>query len=300
MIQTAKPAKPWKAGLEVLRQALLLVAATFCFVVAVKGFIIPNHLLTGGVTGMSLLLHALFKWPVGLLTFLFNVPIFLLGFRDVGKKFAAYSGLAVLLFSLTVDHMPIGPLTKDPLLASIFGGIVGGLGSWLAIQAGGSLGGFDILGVVLNRRFSLGMGEVGLVLNGALVMASGVMNTPELAMYTLVGIYVGSRTLDALQAPRPRKAVLIVSKESAAIKERILLEMARGVTILKAEGAFTGEGSNVLMCVLTRYELMELRDIIRTEDPQAFVTVLEASDVIGRFRRPTAFDIWKRHQDRLK
>ena len=76
--------------------------------------------------------------------------------------------------------------------------------------------------------------------------------------------------------------------------------MARGVTILKAEGAFTGEGSNVLMCVLTRYELMELRDIIRTEDPQAFVTVLEASDVIGRFRRPTAFDIWKRHQDRLK
>jgi uncharacterized membrane-anchored protein YitT (DUF2179 family) len=293
---SVKSARPWKVTLDLFRQVLLLAGAILCFVVAVKGFILPNHLLTGGVTGMALLLHALFKWPVGLLTFLFNVPIFLLGWRDVGKRFVAYSGLSVVLFSLTVDHVPIGALTRDPLLASIFGGVIGGLGSALAIQAGGSLGGFDILGVVLNRRFSLGMGEVGLVLNGALVVASGLMNTPELAMYTLVGIFVGSRTLDTLQAPRPRKAALIVSRQSAAIKERILIQMARGVTLLKAEGAYSGEENNVLLCVLTRYELRELQDILKQEDPEAFVTVFEASDVIGRFKRPTAFDIWKKHQ----
>lgn len=287
---------PFRATLSVARQVLLLLAGTICFVVAVKGFILPNHMLTGGVTGLSLLLYALFKWPVGLLTLLFNVPIFLLGFRDVGRRFVFYSGLAVLLFAATVDHIPIGALTMDPLLASIFGGILSGLGSALAIQAGGSLGGFDILGVVLNRRFSLGMGEVGLVLNGALVVAAGIMNSPELAMYTLVSIYVSSRTLDTLQAPRPRKAALIVSRQSIAIKERILLDMARGVTLLKAEGAYTGEEGNVLLCVLTRYELRDLKDIVREEDPEAFVTVFEASDVIGRFKRPTAFDLWKKSQ----
>jgi len=287
---------PLRAGLDLARQVSLLLAGTACFVVAVKGFIIPNHMLTGGVTGLSILLHALFKWPVGLLTLLFNVPIFLLGFRDVGRRFALYSAFAVLLFAATVDHVPIGALTMDPLLASIFGGILSGLGSALAIQAGGSLGGFDILGVVLNRRFSLGMGEVSLILNGALVVASGVMNSPELAMYTLVSIYVSSRTLDSLQAPRARKAALIVSRQSAAIKERILFEMARGVTLLKAEGAYTGEEGNVLLCVLTRYELRDLRDIVRKEDPEAFVTVFEASDVIGRFKRPTAFDLWKKSQ----
>jgi len=296
MAGTARTNLPLKAILAVARQLFLLLAGTLCFVVAVKGFIIPNHLLTGGVTGLSLLLNALFKWPVGLLTLLFNVPIFLLGFRDVGRRFALYSGLAVLLFAATVDQFPIGALTLDPLLASIFGGILSGVGSALAIQAGGSLGGFDILGVVLNRRFSLGMGEVGLVLNGALVMASGVMNSPELAMYTLVSIYVSSRTLDTLQAPRPRKAALIVSRQSAAIKERILSDMARGVTLLKAEGAYTGDEGNVLLCVLTRYELRDLKDIVREEDPEAFVTVFEASDVIGRFKRPTAFDLWKKSQ----
>ena len=198
MTGTARTNLPLKATLAVARQLFLLLAGTLCFVVAVKGFIIPNHLLTGGVTGLSLLLHALFKWPVGLLTLLFNVPIFLLGFRDVGRRFALYSGLAVLLFAATVDQFPIGALTLDPLLASIFGGI--------------------------------------------------------------------------------------------------LSDMARGVTLLKAEGAYTGAEGNILLCVLTRYELRDLKDIVREEDPEAFVTVFEASDVIGRFKRPTAFDLWKKSQ----
>ncbi len=296
MTSAAKDATVRKRSLALVRQTLLLALGTLAFVVAVKGLIQPTHLLTGGVTGVALLLSALFHWPVGLLTFVFNVPIFVAGFRDVGRKFAFYSGAAVLLFSLTVDHIPVPTLTHDPLLAGIFGGLLSGLGSALAIQAGGSLGGFDILGVVLNRRFSLGMGEASLVLNGVLVLASGLLDVPEQAMYTLISIYVASRALDTLLAPRSRKAVMIVSKESPAIKERILIQMARGVTLLKAEGAYTGEASNVLLCVLTRYELKELKEIIRAEDPQAFVTVFEASDVIGRFKRPTAFDVWKKNQ----
>lgn len=287
-----------REALQVLRQLLLLGAGIFCFVLAIRGFILPNRFFSGGVTGLALLLHALLKWPVGLLTLLFNIPIFVLGFRDVGRRFAIYSGLSVVAFWLGVDHVPIEPLTRDPMLASIFGGLLGGLGSALAVRAGGSLGGFDILGVVLNRRFSLGIGEVGLLLNGALILAAGLLQDLELAMYTLVSIFVASWALDALQSPRPRKAVLVVSKRHAEIKERLLFQMARGVTILKAEGAYTGEDVSVLLCVVTRYELKELQEIVRGEDPEAFVSVLEASDVIGRFKRPTAFSLWQKSRRR--
>ena len=284
---------------QTMRQIVLLAAGVLFFVVAIRGLLLPQKLFTGGVTGLSLLLHALLGWKIGLLTLLFNIPIFLLGFRDLGRRFALYSGMAVVGFWLLVDHMPVPVLTRDPLLASIFGGLLGGVGSALAVRAGGSLGGFDILGVVLNRKFSLGVGEVGLVLNGMLIVAAGLIGDPERAMYTLVSIYVGSRTLDALQTPRPRKAVLIVSKENRAIKERLLFEMGRGVTLLKAEGAYTGEDTNVLICVITRFELKELRDIVKGEDPQAFVSVLEASDVVGRFKRPSAFSLLKKRRSEV-
>jgi len=273
---------------------LLLALGILAYVVAIRCLILPQHLLSGGVTGMALLLHAVFGWSVGLMTLLFNIPIFVLGFRDVGRRFAAYSAVSVVGFWLLVDHLPLPTLTHDPLLASIFGGVLGGLGGALAVRAGGSLGGFDILGVVLNRRFSLGIGEVGLVLNGAMIVAAGLIGNPERAMYTLVAIFATSWTMDGLQTPRPRKAVLIVSKNHRAIRERLLFEMGRGVTVFKAEGAYSGEDTNVLLCLVTRYELREIRDVILREDPEAFVSVLEASDVIGRFRRPTAFSMWQK------
>jgi uncharacterized membrane-anchored protein YitT (DUF2179 family) len=269
---------------------ILLQLGVLSYVIAIKAFYIPNHLLSGGVTGIALLLHLLFNWPVGFLTFLFNIPIFLIGIRDVGKKFAVISALGVVAFWLVVDHVPIPPATHDHLLAAIFGGLLGGLATALALKAGGSLGGFDILGVVLNRRFSLGVGEASLILNGALISAAGLIENFELAMYTLVAIYVAGRSLDAIQLPRPRKAVLVFSKKNHTIKARILAEMGRGVSLFKTMGAYSGEEYEALLCVVTRYELREMRDIIRSADPEAFVSVLEASDVMGRFQRPSAFE----------
>jgi uncharacterized membrane-anchored protein YitT (DUF2179 family) len=271
-----------------------MVVATVCYIASIKMLIQPNHLLSGGVTGVSLLFHALVNFPVGFGVMALNVPIFLWGFRDVGRRFAFYSALGVVLFWLGADHLPLGPATDDPMLGAIFGGVLGGIGSAIALKAGGSLGGLDILGVVLNRRFGVGVGEASLVLNGVLVLSTGLLEKPELAMYTLIGIYATSKTIDALYAPTPRKAVLIVSRASHAIRESIMAQMHRGVTILKGEGAFTHEGIEVLFCVLTRYELQELREIAQREDPEAFVSVWQASDVYGRFRKPNAFSYLKK------
>jgi uncharacterized membrane-anchored protein YitT (DUF2179 family) len=149
------------------------------------------------------------------------------------------------------------------------------------------LGGFDILGVVVNRRFGVGVGEVLMALNGGLVVAAGLTSTPELAMYTLVGIFAGSRTVDALQTPRPRKTFLIVTRRAEAIRERIVAEMNRGLTVLPGVGGFDRESVSVVLCVVTLAEVRELQELVRATDPRSFTVVLEASHVAGWFR-PTS------------
>jgi uncharacterized membrane-anchored protein YitT (DUF2179 family) len=276
---------------------LLLLAGTLAFVFAVRGLILPNRILSGGVTGMALLLNRLTGFPLGLAMALLNVPIFALGVRYIGRGFALRSAAAVLASWLLADYAPVPAWTHDSLLAGVFGGLLAGLGTALAMKAGGSLGGFDILGVVVNRRFGLGVGEVLLVLNGAMVIVAGILGTPELAMYTLVTIYVTGKTIDTLQSPRRRKAFLIMTRRPESIRDRVLKQMNRGMTVFRAEGAWSHEGITALLCVVTRTELRELGDIVQEEDPRSFVVVLESSEVMGSFRNPTAAAYWRRLQE---
>ena len=264
---------------------------------AVRALVLPNHLLSGGVTGIALFLNRTLHVPVGLGMTLLNVPIFLFGTRYVGRRFAILSGIAVLATWVLTDTLPIPALTNDPLLAGIFGGVLFGLGSALALRAGGSLGGFDILGVVVNRRFGLGVGEVLLVLNGALVILTGLMESAELAMYTLALIFTSGKTLDVLQAPRRRMAFLVMTHRPDTMRDRILRDMNRGVTLFRAEGGYTQSEITALLCVVTRAEIRELSDIVQEEDPAAFIVVLESNDVLGAFRNPPAAAYWKRLQE---
>jgi uncharacterized membrane-anchored protein YitT (DUF2179 family) len=280
-------------------RVFLLMSGVFLFVLALRGLIQPNHLLSGGVTGTALLLANLTHVPVGLGIALLNVPVFLLGIRYIGREFAVYSAVAVATSWLAADYVPFTPLTKDPLLAGVFGGLLFGVGTALAMRAGGSLGGFDILGVVINRRFGLGVGEVLLTLNAILIIASGIIKGPELAMYTLVSIFTCGKTIDALQAPRSRKAFLIMTRRPDPIRQRVVEKMGRGLTVFKAEGAYTHADITALLCVITRPEVKELSDLIEGEDPEAFVVVLEAGNVLGSFRTPSAAAYWKRLQEPL-
>jgi uncharacterized membrane-anchored protein YitT (DUF2179 family) len=278
-------------------RCLLLLAGVLAFVLAVRGLILPNRILSGGVTGMALLLNRLAGFPLGLAMALLNVPIFVLGARYIGRAFVLRSAAAVLATWILADYAPVPAWTHDSLLAGVFGGLLAGLGTALAMKAGGSLGGFDILGVVVNRRFGLGVGEVLLVLNGAMVVVAGLIGSPELAMYTLVTIYATGKTIDTLQSPRQRKAFLIMTRRPDPIRDRVLKQMNRGMTVFRAEGAWSHEGITALLCVVTRTELRELGDIVQEEDPGAFVVVLESSEVMGSFRNPTAAAYWRRLQE---
>ncbi len=290
-------ATPWRFVMRATGRAMFLLLGVIAFVVALRGFIQPNQLLAGGIGGASLLLERLSGLPLGLLYLLLNVPIFFLGTRFLGRRFAALSAVAVVGTWVIADWLPIPQLTDDPMLAGIFGGAVSGIGTALTMRAGGSLGGFDIVGVVINRRFNLGVGEVLLALNAGLVLAAGAIASPEAAMYTLIGIFATRWTIDSLTSSRPRKAFLVITGKPASIADRILRQMGRGVTALPARGAWTGDELTALLCVVTQPEMGEVEEVVRAADPEAFVVVLEASQVAGRFQTPPAWRYWRRLKD---
>ncbi len=283
--------------LRVVWRLLLLSAGSLAFAWAVRALVVPNGLLSGGVAGLAILSHRLAGVPIGLAYAVLNIPIFFLGARIVGRGFILGSGVAVLVTWVVTDLAAIPPATNDPLLAGIFGGVLYGVGTALGLRAGASLGGFDILGVVVNRRFGLGVGEVLLVLNGVLILLTGSIESPEKAMYTLVLIFASGKTVDVLTAPRRRKAFLVMTRRPEPIRERVLKTMNRGVTLFRAEGGWSHTEVAALLCVVTRAEVRELSDLVHEEDPEAFIVVLESSEVQGAFRNPTAAAYWRRLQE---
>lgn len=286
-----------RRALRVVWRLLLLGAGSLAFAWAVRALVVPNGLLSGGVAGLAILAHRLFGAPIGLAYAVLNIPIFILGARIVGRGFILGSGVAVVITWVVTDLTAIPPATNDPLLAGIFGGVLYGVGTALGLRAGASLGGFDILGVVVNRRFGLGVGEVLLVLNGFLILLTGSIESPEKAMYTLVLIFASGKTVDVLTAPRRRKAFLVMTRRPEPIRERVLRTMNRGVTLFRAEGGWSHTEVAALLCVVTRAEVRELSDLVHEEDPEAFIVVLESSEVQGAFRNPPAAAYWRRLQE---
>jgi uncharacterized membrane-anchored protein YitT (DUF2179 family) len=273
-------------------QALVVLAGEMLNAFAFRALIVPNGLLSGGVVGSALLINRVFGLPIGLQTVLYNIPIFWLGWRFLGRRFVALSVLGVVSFSVLVDNLHVPLLTQDLLLVAVFGGLLTGIADGLIIRFGGSTGGFDILGLIVSRRFGLAIGQVFLAFN-AIIIALSAFTVPnftlgvELAMYTLISLYVGTQLIDRIVEATPRPVAIIVSTKDHEIAGAILTTLGRGVTYLEGTGAYTSQRRRVLMCVLTRYELVVLRRLVAQLDPHAFIVVLNAADVIGRFDRPS-------------
>lgn len=274
-------------------QMLLVLLGTTISALAFSRLIVPNNMLSGGVAGLTLIINQLTGLPAGTMLLLLNIPILFLGYKQIGGRFILLTILAVASFSLQLDLLPTQPAVDDLLLAAVFGGALNGIGLGLVLRAGGSTGGTDIIGVVLNRRYSFSVGEVLLYFNALIVLASALLFNLEAALYTLIAMFVTSKVVDTLQNSGRRKTALIISDHSDQIAQRIQTELHRGVTFLQGEGAYQHGQRKVAMCVLTRFELSLLKEIVLQEDAQAFMTVSETTEVVGRFqprgpfRRPT-------------
>lgn len=249
---------------------------------ALEAFLIPNTILDGGVTGISIIISKITSIPLSVLVLILNIPFVYLGYKSVGKNFLFRTIYSMIVFSifLTLFHH-VEPFTEEMLLATVFGGVLLGAGVGLVIHFGGCVDGTESLGVVLSKKTSLSVGQVVLICNLIIYTVAGLMFGMDRAMYSLLTYVITFKVIDFVSVGLEQaKAALIVTEKGTDLSKEIYKRLGRTTTTIKGKGLISGE-KEVLYCVLTRIEIFELNRIIEEMDESAFVTILEVSDIIG-------------------
>ena len=246
-------------------------------------FMTPNKIAPGGITGIATILNHLFQWPVGTVTLILNVPLFLISYKAMGRIFAFRSLVATLFFTLFIDVLPLQPMTTDPLLGALYGGVMLGAGLGLIMRGGATTGGSDMVARMVNKRFQfISTGSFLFAIDFAVVVSAGFLIGATEALYSLICIFLSARIMDTIIIGfSSNKACFIISSRWQEISDRIMRDMDRGVTQLTARGAYTGAERPTLLCVIGRSEIMALKRILREEDEKAFVIIVEAHEAIG-------------------
>ncbi|GAA3400891.1 YitT family protein [Paenibacillus hodogayensis] len=247
-------------------------------------FLVPHRLLSGGLSGISMMVGYFTGWNIGLLYFLFNLPVLIWGWIAIGHRFVVLSIVSVVLTTCWMQLVPDNLLNTDPIIGAVFGGALLGVGSGLSLRAGGSTGGLDIVGSIVTRRRDFPLGMLLFVLNGLVVLALGLVIGWDAALSSMLSIFIAGKVVDAIHIRHVKVTAFIVTSFKQEMTDK-LLELPRGVTLIHTEGAFSHLPQHMLMTVTTRYELAELRRIIKDTDPKAFVNIVETVEVIGEFRK---------------
>jgi uncharacterized membrane-anchored protein YitT (DUF2179 family) len=274
----------WPVLRDIGWNLFLLCAGSVLTAVGINGLLIPHRFVSGGVTGLALLLHYLMPvLSVAVIYAVANVPLFLAGWFFISRRFFLYSIVGMIIFSSAIAWVDPGAIpVKDPLLAAILAGIVLGTGSGIILKSLGSAGGTDILSVILLQHFSIRLGTTRLAFNIMVLAAAALLFSIEDALYTLIYLYVSAQIVDlVVTGLSQRKAVFIISPQWERISPRILTEIHRGVTILRGQGAYSQREQQILYTVLTFREVATLKQIVRSEDPAAFVVISDTTEVMG-------------------
>ena len=246
-------------------------------------FLTPNRIAPGGITGIATILNYLLHWPVGTVSLLMNLPLFMISYKAMGRIFAFRSLVATILFSVFIDILALRPVTDDPLLGALYGGVLLGIGLGLIMRGGATTGGSDMVARMIHKRFQfISTGSLLFVIDFAVVLAAGFLIGISEALYALVSIFLTAKVMDVVIIGfSSNKACFVISPRWREISDRIMKEMDRGVTQLTARGAYTGTERPTLLCVISRSEITAFKRILREEDENAFVIVVEAHEAIG-------------------
>lgn len=266
--------------------ALILVGALIQ-AAALRLFLVPADLISGGISGLAQLINHYTDFPIGLMIFLGNIPLFLLGWRHLGgPRFATRTLLSILAFSgftdLLVLFLPSAGVTDDLVLNTIYGGLLLGIGLGVVYRGRGTSGGSDILGRILNWRFNITISQAYLITDSLVVLAAGFVFGWTKALYGLVLIYVSGLAAElALEGTNVIRSAMIVTTQTEAIAQVIMRELERGVTILAGTGAYTGEPRHVIYCVVSRMDINRLKGLVHDIDPKAFMVIGQAQEALG-------------------
>jgi uncharacterized membrane-anchored protein YitT (DUF2179 family) len=273
---------------EVVKRAFLITIGAVIMAVGLEIFLVPNQVIDGGIVGVSIMLSHITGIKLGLFIFILNIPFFFIGYKQIGKTFAFSTlyGIIILSISTTFLH-PVAAFTQDILLASLFGGIVLGIGVGMVIRYGGSLDGTEILAILSSKRLPFSVGEIIMFVNLFILASAGFVFSWDRAMYSLLAYYVAFKLIDiTIKGLDESKSVWIISENYEEIGDALLHRLGRGVTYLKGEGAFSGDDKKVIFCVITRLEEAKLKDIVAEHDPSAFLAIADIAEVRGgRFKK---------------
>lgn len=269
----------------IIKQALLIGLGAFVCAAGVNLFLVPHHFLTGGVSGLSVLTSYLTSLGVGLFVFVYNIPIFILGFIYVSRKFllgSLWGTLLLAAFFEVTASLSHYQLTTEPLISAIFGGAFVGVGVGLAFRGNGSLGGADIVSAVVRSKWSTSIGTVTFLFNIGIVTAGGLLFGIEIALATIIGLAVQAILTDKVIAGFDEsKAVFIMSVHHQIIADYIMKKIGRGVTFLEGEGAFLHQRRRVVYAVITLPQLSRLKYFVKSVDADAFLVVGDVTEVHG-------------------
>ncbi|WP_041087266.1 YitT family protein [Jeotgalibacillus soli] len=265
-----------------------IIMGSIVVAIAFNVFLLPNEVASGGISGISTILNNVFGWRPSLVQILFNVPLFIAGLIFLGFQFGIKTAIGSFFLPLAV-YLTEGwePWTEDPLLGALFGGIGVGIGIGIVFRGKASTGGTDLAAQIIHKYSGLGLGTCVALIDGLIVLSAAVVFDIERGLYAMIGLYVTSKTIDLVQIGFGRsKMIYIITNRQEEISHAIFEEVDRGVTKLSAQGGYTDHERPILMCVIDQTEFTKLKQAIRKIDPNAFVIVSDASEVLGEgFKR---------------
>ena len=267
---------------------IMLIIGTIIAAAALECFLIPNTILDGGITGISIIIYKLFQVPLWLLVIVINIPFIFIGYKNLGKNFLIRTLISMISFAFFLSFFElVKPFTEEILLATIFGGALYGLGVGMVIHFGGCVDGTESVAIVISKKTSFSVGQIVLMFNLIIFAVAGFIFGFDRAMYSLLTYIITFKVIDFVsEGLEQAKAALIITSKGTDLSEEIYKKLGRTTTTIRGKGIITGE-KEVLYCVLTRMEIYELKHLVEEMDESAFVTILDVSDIIGNHIKST-------------
>ena len=276
------------------KKIFFIILGSFILSVAINLFIVPSKLLSGGLSGIGLMLQYIFNIPMGVTLLVLNVPLLILSILKINKKFTAFTILGTI--SVSVFLILTAPLSNVlvpveesyRLLYCIYGGVLSGIGLGIVMSNEGSTGGMDIIYIYAKKEYDIEIGVMSFIINFLIVAVGSVLFDFKVGLYTLISMYIASAVMEkVINGLSRRKMLLIVSEKEKEVSDAIMINCNRGVTLLYGEGAYTSKRKNVMYCVVSLGQLPQIKRVIKSIDQNAFISIIDIAEVQGNgFKSP--------------